>query len=127
TSAETLGTVTLASGQSTINSGYAAAPVTGASGSTLTINTLARTVGATVNFIGGTGNASPLGATTNGALNKIVVGSGLTSTNGTAGTFSSNGSQYFGTGASGVGNITPFAEVNGGTATNFATYPANGI
>ena len=127
TSAETLGTVTLNSGQSTINAGYATAPVTGALGSTLTISKLVRNVGATVDFIGGTANASPLGLATNGVLNKLLVSSGLTTISGAAGTFSANGLQYFGNGATGIDNIIPFAEVNGGTATNLATYTANGI
>ena len=68
---------------------------------------------------------------TNGVLNKLIVNSGLTSTNGTAGTFTANGYQYFGNGASGVGNIIPFAEVNGNTSTSgpgdFASYSANGV
>ncbi len=126
-SAETVGTVTLNSGQSVINAGYAAAPVTGAGGSTFTVNTLVRNLGATVNFVGGTGNASPLGVATNGVLNQLLVNNGLTATNGTAGTFSANGYQYFGNGASGVGNIIPFAEVNGGVASDFASYSTTGV
>src|SRR5262249_3535867 len=85
-STQTLGTVTLASGKSTINSGYTASPVSGAGGSTLTFGTLARNAGATVNFVGGTGNVTPLGVSTNSVLNKLLVNSGLTTTNGTAGT-----------------------------------------
>src|SRR5262249_32195542 len=50
-----------------------------------------------------------------------------TATNGTASTFSANGYQFFGNGNSGVGNIIPFAEVNGGPATDFASYGSNGV
>ncbi|HEX3149406.1 MAG TPA: autotransporter-associated beta strand repeat-containing protein, partial [Gemmataceae bacterium] len=133
-SAETVGTVTLNSGQSTINSGYTAAPV--ATSSTLTFTSLVRNTGATVNFVGGTGNVSPLGVTTGSTTNQLLVNSGLTSTNGSAGTFTANGYQYFGNGnngftSTGVGNIIPFAVVGGGItttpATDFASYSAAGI
>ena len=133
-SAETLGQFTLSTGQTTINTGYnTATPV--AVGSTLTFNSLVRNIGATVNFIGGTGNDTPLGIATNGANNFLIVnGSAFTSVNGTAGTFSANGYQYFGNGnngtgtSTGVGNIIPFAVSNGGnTNTDFASYSANGI
>ena len=73
-SAETVGTVTLNSGQSTINTGYTAVPV--ATSSTLTFTTLVRNTGATVNFVGGTGNVSPLGVTTGTATNQLLVNSG---------------------------------------------------
>ena len=153
-SAETLGTFTLNSGQSTINAGYNAAPVAGYGGSTLTLTTLTRSTGsganagATVNFIGGTVTAgvqaSPLGIATNGVLNQLLIGTsggsfndgGLTSNNGTAGTFSANRFQYFGTGSAGTANIVPFAEVNGPTAAatavtglqgDFTTYTTTGI
>ena len=132
-SAETLGTVTLASGQSTINAGYAAAPIAGYGGSTLTINTLARRRRRHCQLHRRHGQRLALGVTTNSVLNKLVVNSGLTATNGTAGTFSANGFQYFGNGnngtttPTGVGNIIPFAESNGGTAADYASYIANGI
>jgi fibronectin-binding autotransporter adhesin len=129
---QALGSITLASGQSTINVGFAAVPVSGAT-STVTFTQLTRNAGATANFIGGTGNVSPLGT----ANNQLLVNSGLTATNGSAGTFSGNGYQFFGTGNGGtMGNIIPFAEVNGPTATptagigllgDFATYTASGI
>src|SRR5262249_6177791 len=121
-SSETIGTVTLNSGQSTINAGFPAAPSAGAT-CAVTSAGLVRNIGATVNFVGGTANASPRGTT----ANKLLFNSGLTSTNGTAGTFSANGYQFFGNGGSGVGNIIPFAEVNAGPATDFASYTANGV
>src|SRR5262249_2838083 len=91
TSSETLGPVTLASGLSTINSGYATAPVSGVGTSTLNIPALARNTGATVNFIGGTGNITPLGSATNRILiNNLTANLGATTA-----------LQYLGTGAGG--------------------------
>src|SRR5262249_59466789 len=63
-SAETVGAVTLASGQSTINAGFAAAAAAGAT-SKLTAASLARVSGATANFIGGAGHVTPLGTPPN--------------------------------------------------------------
>ena len=58
-----MGTITLASGQSTINAGFAALAVPSAT-SVLTSSGLVRDAGATVNFVGGT-DVSPLGTSSN--------------------------------------------------------------
>jgi fibronectin-binding autotransporter adhesin len=93
-----------------------------ASGATsaLTMGNLTRNSGATLNVTG-----VNLGSN----ANVLTFSGGLTATNGAAGAFSANGYQYFGTGAGGtVGNIVPFAEINGGGNSGyFATYTANGI
>ncbi len=116
TTTQTVGTITLASGQSTINAGYAATAVSGAT-SVLTSAGLSRSSGATVNFVGGTGNATPLGTSSN----QLIFNSGLTTT-GTAG--NSTSMQFFGN----QGNILPYAEVNGGVGSgDFATYLGTGI
>ncbi len=106
-SAETLGPVTLAGGQSLIRTGYMT--VFGASGasslgftvqpagatSTLTFSSLARNPGATVNFDGGVNNYTPINTTSN----QIVVTAPL------AAAMKFVGHQ---------GTILPFAEVGGG-------------
>ena len=125
TSSETVGAYTLSSGQSTISAGFTAAPAAGAT-STVTSASLARSTGATVNFLGGTGNVSPLGTGHESAdlqqradapaghrrhvhrQRPAVLRHPAT--------------------AAPVGNILTFAEVNGGTNTgDFATYTASGI
>ncbi len=63
-SSQSVGTITLASGQSTINSGYTAVPAAGAT-SVLTSAGLNRNPGATVNFVGGASNVAPLGVANN--------------------------------------------------------------
>ena len=135
-SSQSFGALTLAGGQSTITAGYSALPTAGAGGSTVTFLSLIRNPGATANFVGGTGNVSPLGVATNGVLNKVLFGTsggsyldgGLTTVNGTLGTFTANGLQYFGNGTSGTTNLVPALEINGGANTgDFATYGANGI
>src|SRR5207244_1680264 len=67
---ETLGPVTLAGGQSTILSGYAALPAAGAS-VTLTSTNLVRNAGATATFVG---NNSTLATTTNRILFNQIGG-----------------------------------------------------
>src|SRR4030095_6974971 len=95
-----------------------------------------RNLGATVNFAGGTvsngAQASPLGVPTNGVNNFLLVNNGLTAVVGGAGTFSANGYQYFGNGATGVRNLILFAEVNGNNVQatapgDWATYTATGV
>ena len=107
-SSETVGAITLVSGQSTIQSGYTATPVLGAT-SVLTSPNLIRTVtGATVNFIG---NNEALGT----AANQLV----FSQINGAA-----PASSLVGNG----GGIVPWAEVNGASGTgDFATYGGNGV
>ena len=103
----------LASGQSTINSGYA---TTSASGTTSTLNVaaLARNTGATVNFIGGTSNVTPLGT----ASNQLVFG------NLSANPVATTPLQFVGN----QGNILPFAEVNGTNSSgDLATYTSLGV
>ncbi len=80
---------------------------------------LSRTAGATVNFVGGTNNATPLGTSSN----QLVFSNLLTTNSGTAGSIN-GGLQYLGN----QGNILPYAEVNG-LANNgdFATYTSSGI
>ena len=107
-SSETVGTITLASGQSVINSGFATAPYSGAT-SVLTSAALVRSAGATVNFVGGTGNVSPLGTTTNQ----------IQFTTAPSGSLLFTGNQ---------GTILPFAEVGGGgNSGDFTTYGSKGI
>ena len=74
------------------------------------------TGGATVNFIGGTSNITPLGTSSN----QFVFGNLVTTSSGTPGTINS-GLQYLGN----QGNILPYAEVNGvaNTATSPPTRP----
>src|SRR5205823_3289378 len=97
---------------------YAALPLAGAT-SKLTVASLARpAAGATVNFIGGTANGTPLGSATNQLL--------LTQVNGGAPSAALVGGS---TVAGHVGEgILPWAEVNGGAGTgDFATYsPVSG-
>ncbi len=115
---QTVGTITLASGQSTINSGFTAAPVTGAT-SVITSGGLSRSAGATVNFLGGTTNMSPLGTSSN----QLIFSNLVTTSSGTVGSINS-GLQYLGN----QGNILPYAEVNGAAGTgDFATYGSNGV
>ena len=110
---ETVGTITLASGQSTIDAGFTAAAAAGAT-STLTSSSLARSNGATVNFIGGTANVTPLGTADNMLLFSNLSANPTTTT----------ALQYVGN----QGNILPYGEVNGGPNTgDFATYTTNGI
>ena len=102
-SSENVGSITLATGQSTITTGYAAAAASGAT-SVVIAASLVETAssGATVNFFGGTGNVTPLGTSTNMLL--------FTTAPTTVGT---------------GGGILPYAEVNGGAGTgDFATYTA---
>ncbi len=129
-SSQTLGVLTLASGQSTIQVGYTAVPLTNAT-STVNVLSLTRNTGATVNFIGGTVTAgvqaSPLGT----ATNQLLINNLSSANTGTAGTFISGGLQYLGTttGAA-ILNILQFAEVNGGatvSAGDLATYTGSGI
>ena len=113
-SSETVGTITLASGLSTILVGFANAVLAGAT-SLLTAAGLIRSPGATVNFIGGSNNVSPLGTST---TNKLLF------------TTAPSGSLVF---TGNQGTILPFAEVNGTAPSggsgsgDFATYGANGI
>ena len=110
---QTVGAIILASGQSTIQTGFTAAAATGAT-STLTSANLVRTLaGATVNFIGGTANVTPLGTSTNQLIfTKINGGSPASALVG-----SSTVAGHIGEG------ILPWAEVNGGSGTgDFATY-----
>ncbi len=123
TTTQSVGTIALASGQSTIQVGFIAAAVAGVT-SVFGATTLSRSPGATVNFIGGnnaagtTPNVTPLGTSSN-----QLIFSNLLTTNGSVGFFNSN-LQYQGN----QGNILQYAEVNGGTnAGDFATYTANGI
>ena len=110
---ETVGAVTLASGQSTINAGYTSSQATGAT-STLTAASLVRNAGATVNFIGGTANITPLG--TNG--NELLFN------NLSAAPAATTALQFLGN----QGNILPYAEVNGvANSGDFATYTSSGI
>ncbi len=105
---QTLGALTLAGGQNLINAGYTAAPAASAT-SVLTFASLARSPGATVNFVGGTGNASPLGTTIasgGGYTNEIVL------TGGAPTSLFFNGNQ---------GSILPFGEVNGSTSAGTGT------
>src|SRR5262249_22082420 len=102
---ETVGTITLAGGQSTINAGFATFPAVNVT-SAITSAGLVRNTAATVNFIGGTGTVTPLGTTTNqfkftGALPGLFTGN--------------------------QGTIIPYAEVNGSSAGSgdFATSGAN--
>lgn len=64
---ETVGTITIGPGASTINVGYTGAPVTGTT-STLTATSLVRTAGGTVSFVG---NNSALGTST---ANRLAFG-----------------------------------------------------
>ena len=116
-SSETLGTVTLASGQSVISAGYAVAPATGVTSSVTSANLVRNVAGATVNFIGGTGNVTPLGTATNQLI--------FTQINGGAPSAAIVGSS---TVAGHIGDgILPWAEVNGGSGTgDFATYNGSG-
>ena len=109
---QTVGTLLLGSGHSTITAGYTAAAAPGAT-SLLTFASLSRSLGATVNFIGGTGNVTPLGTSTN----QIVFTTATSVT-----------SLLQGTGINNGGNgILPFAEVNGGANTgDFASYGQTG-
>ncbi len=101
-STETLGALTLGFGQSTINAG-----VTGGANSTLTFASLARNLGATVNFTGGV----------NGTGDNVVF---------TTATSVTGLLQGVGIGNGGAG-ILPFAEVNGGAnAGDFASYNQTG-
>lgn len=80
-----------------------------------------------LNFVGGTANVTPLGTATNVVRFGTAGGSfndgGLTAAAGTAGTFTANGFQYYGTGNGGtVANIVPFAVSNGGNTANLLTY-----
>jgi autotransporter-associated beta strand protein len=116
-SSETIGTLALVSGASTVQAGYAAAAAAGAT-SQLTLGNLSRAAGALVNFVGGAGNVTPLGTVTNQVVtNKI---------NGAAPSAALVGSS---TVAGHVGEgILPWAEVNGGRGTgDFAAYsPVSG-
>ena len=113
---QSVGIITLAGGQSTINTGFTGTAVSGAT-SVLTSAGLVRNAGATVNFVGGA-NFSPLGTSNN----QLLFGNLLT-TNGTVGAFNS-GLQYQGN----QGNILPYAEVNGlANVGDFATYTTSGI
>ncbi len=117
-SSQTVGSITLSGGQSTIQAGFAAIALAGNT-SVFTSTLLVRTAGATVNFIGGTSNATPLGSSSN----QLIFGNLLTTSSGTVGSFNS-GLQYLGN----QGNILPYAEVNGGADTgDFATYGSNGV
>src|SRR5262249_49171151 len=99
--AETVGALTLASGQSTVQTGYGQPPNPGTA-STLTFASLGRNAGATGNFVGA--NAT-LGTT----ANKLLFT--------TAARTTGNG-----------GGILPYGEVNGGSGTgDFATYGSNGV
>src|SRR5207247_2455431 len=104
TSGETIGTITLASGHSTIQSGYALPAAAGVTAK-LTAAALVRNPTATVNFFG---NNAALGTST---TNQIVFTAPPTAL------LVGNG-----------GGILPFGEVNGGSGTgDFATYGANGV
>ena len=119
---ETVGTITLGSGQSTINAGFAAAAVPGAS-SVLTSVGLSRTAGATVNFIGGGSTAATLTVTPLGTSTNQLIFGNLATSHGSVGQFNSN-LQYQGN----QGNILPYAEVDGAANNgDFATYTASGI
>ena len=80
---ESFGVLTLASGQSIVNAGYAAAPAAGAT-SSLNPASLSRNPGATVNFLGGTANITPLGLVNNSLVitGAITAGSFTLSYNG---------------------------------------------
>ena len=134
-SSEALGTLTLASGQSVINVGFAsaytapAAPTFSAPGvavtASLTAATLARNTGATVNFTGGgAGNLTPLGVNTGGALAQVIL------SNLSAAPAATTALQFVGNTSTGTnnGNILPYAEYNGASGVgNFTTYSATGI
>src|SRR5207302_6675640 len=64
-----LGPVTLGPGQSTIQAGYAAVPAPG-SAATLTLTSLSRTAGGTVNFVGNSGGGAAAGLDT--GFNRIT-------------------------------------------------------
>ena len=115
---QTVGAIILASGQSTIQTGFTAAAATGATSILTSTNLVRNLAGATVNFIGGTGNVTPLGTSTN----KLI----FTQINGGSPAAALVGSS---TVAGHVGEgILPWAEVNGGSGTgDFATYsPVSG-
>src|SRR5262249_9059529 len=81
------------------NSGYTAAPIATTGGSTLTAPSLTRTGTATVNFVGGTNNLSPIGFAAGTGINRLTI-------NGTTGPTLAN-------------SILPYATVNG---TDWASY-----
>ena len=128
-SAETVGNVILASGLSTINTGYNGALASGAT-SVVTAGALTRNPGATVNFFNESGSYPIANGQTTAFLNSTplpgTAANQLTFTN--LSTSQAVGAatalQFFGN----QGNILPYAEVNGGANTgDFATYTTSGI
>jgi autotransporter-associated beta strand protein len=125
TTTETVGTITLASGQSTIQAGFTATAVAGAT-SVLTSTGLTRSPGATVNFIGGTSNASPLGTSSNQLVfNNLVTAVTLTGTT-TGGTSSAT---YTGLSTSGLGLANGMAVTGQGVPSGWTitSFTANSI